>query len=229
MTFGENLKKYRQKLNMTRADLAYRITTLYGFKSSNANVQSWESGANPKIKTIIALADILGIPEQFLFDDSTQAMDAILREKMPSVRPMVSNTLKVDMLSGYIGAGSLGHLVGMDEIADVMYVDKMAVSKKYHHKKLRSILVIGDSMIPYVDAGDIVIFCDFNSDMGFMDGKYVITAAHGTMIKNLCFKSNGDIVISSCNKVYESETIKADESQDYIEIIGMVVGRILKS
>jgi phage repressor protein C with HTH and peptisase S24 domain len=63
----------------------------------------------------------------------------------------------------------------------------------------------------------------------FIDGKYVIETSAGVMVKNLCFKSNGDIVISSCNRIYESETIRASESQEYLEIIGMVVGRVLKS
>jgi len=229
MSFGENLKRYRNKLNMSRSDLAYRITTLYGFKSSNANVQSWENGSNPKIGTIVALADILGIPEQFLFDDSTQAIDMILKNKMPMVRLLASNTLEVDMLSGYVGAGSMGHLVGMDDVSDVIYIDKMLIHKRYRDKKLRSILVVGDSMNDYVDEGDIVIFCDFDSSIGYIDGKYVINNSNGIMVKNLSFKCNGDIVISSSNKIYESEVIKAHESQEYIEIMGMVVGRVLKS
>ena len=227
--FGENLMKYRKKLNMSRDDLAYRVETLYGFKCSGSSIQGWETkDINPKIGTIIALADILGIPEQFLFDDSDQAMDIILKNKMPNVRPLVANTLKVDMLSGYVGAGSAGHLIGMDDVSDVLYVDKMMVEKKHRNNKLQSLIVIGDSMQGYVDAGDIVLFTRLDHSTGYIDGKYVIETAQGIMVKNLSFKCNGDIIISSCNKVYAPETINHKESQEYLEIIGMVVGRVLK-
>lgn len=228
--FSENLKKYRKELGLTRENVAFRIREVYGEKCTGASIQSWERGTNPKTSMISMLADVLGIPEQYLFDDSERATDMIIREKIPMVKNMTENTLKVDMLSGYAGAGSVGHLVEMKSVSDILYVDKMMIEKKYRDTKLQSLIVIGDSMTPYVDAGDIVIFSVTDHGTShFPDGKYIIETAQGMMVKNLCFKCNGDIVISSCNKVYESETINAEESQEYINIVGMVVGRVLKS
>ena len=105
----------------------------------------------------------------------------------------------------------------------------MLVDKKHYYDKLESLVVIGDSMFPYVSAGDIVIFSVTVPGIKLIDGKYVIETSAGVMVKNLSFKCNGDIVISSCNKAYESETINANESQEYLNIVGMVVGRVLKS
>ena len=228
--FGQKLRYYREELGLTREQVAFRIREVYGEKCTGAHIQNWENGTNPKTTMISMLADVLGIPEQYLFDKSEKAIDMIVKDKVPMVKSMVENTIRVDMLSGYVGAGSVGHIIDMKAVPDVMYVDKMMIDKKYRNNKLQSIIVIGDSMSPYVDAGDIVMFSVTDPGTShFPDGKYVIETAQGMMVKNLCFKCNGDIVISSCNKVYESETINAEASQEYINIVGMVVGRILKS
>jgi len=49
------------------------------------------------------------------------------------------------------------------------------------------------------------------------------------MVKNLKFMCSGDIIISSCNKAYSDEIINSEESQELLDILGIVVGRILKS
>ena len=227
--FSENLRKYREKLSLSREGLAHRVRSIHNIGCTKENITSWEGGANPKIDAIIALADVLGIPEQYLFNDSSDAIDTVIGEKMPMVKGMVENVLRVDVINGYCGAGSAGHFIDMDSIREVIYVDKMLVDKKHYYDKLESLVVIGDSMTPYVNAGDIVIFSVSVSGTRMIDGKYVIETSAGVMVKNLSFKCNGDIVISSCNKAYESETINSKNSQEYIDIVGMVVGRILKS
>ena len=227
--FSEKLRKYREKLALSREGLAHRVRSVHGVNCTKENITSWEGGANPKIDAIIALADVLGIPEQYLFNDSSEAIDTVIGEKMPMVKGMVENVLRVDMVNGYVGAGSVGNFIDINSIREVIYVDKVLIDKRHHNSRLESLVVVGDSMVPYVNAGDVVIFCVTAPGTKTIDGKYVIETSAGVMVKNLSFKCNGDIVISSCNRIYESEIIKANESQEYLEIIGMVVGRVLKS
>ena len=227
--FGENLKKYRKAINLTREQVAFRVNRVYGVKCTGAHIQNWENGTNPKTSMISMLADVLDVPEQYFFDDSERAIDMIVRDKIPMVNTMVDAVMRIDLLNGYVGAGSAGHLIDTD-ITEVIHVDKMMIKKEYRDSAtLKSIVVVGDSMVPYVNEGDIVMFSVTKpGTCAYLDGKYVIKTSQGIMVKNLSFKCNGDIVISSCNKVYGSETIRAGESQEYLEILGMVVGRVLK-
>ena len=68
--FSENLKKYRKISGMTQEELANKINILLNSNYTKNNVQSWERGVNPKIDVISAIAEILEITEQYLFDDS---------------------------------------------------------------------------------------------------------------------------------------------------------------
>jgi transcriptional regulator with XRE-family HTH domain len=227
--FGALLKKYRKKSGMTQGDLAHRVEILTGKKCKTESISSYEKDTNPKIETIYILAEILNIPVQFLFDDNEKAIDVILKNKMPSIRPLVANTFKIDMISGHENNVKNGHLQGMENIPDVMYLDKMMIDKKYHKHKLKGLICVGDSMQPYLRCGDIAIFCSLPHDKEyFMDGKYAISTSQGIMIKNISFSQNGDLIISSSNKEYISETIKKTDQYNNMHIIGSVVGRILK-
>ena len=85
-------------------------------------------------------------------------------------------------------------------------------------------------MIPYVNDDDIILFHPLKDTTHRLnDGKYVIQTINGTMVKNLKFMCSGDIIISSCNKAYSDEIINSNESQELLDILGIVVGRILKS
>jgi len=230
--FGELLKKYRKQSGMTQEDLAYRVEMLTGRRCKVADISGYERGTNPKIDTIQAIAEVLGIPEQFLFDDSEKSVNKIVDSVLPNYNSFTEHTKKVPLLGGYVGAGSAGYIpsVGEKNIIDYLYVDKYSIEQKYKDRDIYGLIVIGDSMKPYVDNDDIVLFNKLDAgSYNLSDGKYIIETCNGIMVKNLTFKSNGDIVISSCNRVYSDEIIKSDESQEYLDIIGVVVGRILKN
>ena len=228
-TFAEQLKKYRSKRNrMTREELAKKLSDLLGYEVKITNVTSWERGTNPKIEVIEAIAEVLNIPVQYLFDDSDDAIKKIVNDKVPYYKEMADHTEKIPLLKGYAGAGSGGVLEKSSD--EVIYIDKSFIDRRYQNRDIKALVVIGDSMIPFVDHGDIVLFSEIEKGRyNLPDGKYVITTINGTMVKNLKFKLNGDIVISSCNQKYDDEIIKANESQEFLDIIGFVVGRVLKS
>jgi len=227
--FAYQLKKYRKMRKMKQSELIEAVNLILGTNFTAGNVSTWERGVSPKIEVIEAIAEVLKIPVQYLFDDSEECVNIIIKDKLVSVDEMRKNIKKVPLLTGYIGAGSLGTMLEKN-MNKYLYIDKEFISYKFINKNIKAITVIGDSMIPYVNSGDIVLFYELErGQYNLQDGKYVITTANGTMVKNLKFKLNGDIVISSCNSVYKDEIIKSDESQEYLEIVGFVVGRILKS
>lgn len=227
--FSYNLKKYRNIEKISQKELAQRISEITNKSFDDANVRSWENGTNPKIEVIVAIAEILNIPEQYLFNDSKDAINKIVSKEKPDLNSMIEHTKKIPLLNGYVGAGSGGNIEKL-EVDKFIYVDISLVKRAYQNKDIKALTVIGDSMTPYVNAGDIILYSLIErGQYNLIDGKYIIETINGTMLKNLCFKSNGDIVISSCNKTYSDEIIKSNETQEYLEIIGFSVGRLLKS
>jgi len=227
--FSELLKKYRNITGLKQSELADKINKLIGVDVKSINVSSWENGTNPKIEVIEAIAHILDIPVQYLFDDSDKAINKIISNKAPRIKEVVEHTIRIPLIDGYVGAGSSG-VVDVLKVSDFLYVDNGSIKRKYVNEPIIAVPVIGDSMTPYVNDDDIILFNPTeNKSYNLNDGKYVIQTINGIMVKNLKFMCNGDIIISSCNKAYSDEVIKSNESQEYLDILGIVVGRILKS
>lgn len=238
--FGKQLKKYRDYKRLTQADLAEQLSVIIGKSFNGSNISSYEDGTNPKIEVIEALATILNIPEQYLFNDSDNTLEKIAKDeiqknpekykrKIMTKAEIERDIIKVPLYDGYVGAGSAG-IIDTFEIKDYLYIDNQSIKKAYKHKEIKALEVIGDSMIPYVHCCDIVLFAPLQQDgTHLVDSKYIIQTCRGIMVKNLSFKTNGNIIISSCNSTYPSEEIDAKESQENFEILGIVVGRILKS
>jgi len=226
--FKINLKKYRKQRKLSQKELAEKISLLVDKDVQDSNVQSWERGINPKIEVISAIAEALDIPEQFLFDDTPEAINKIVSREAPKIRTMIEHVKEVPLLKGCVGAGSTG-IIDKIEIDKYLYIDKCLLKKSFQTKEIKALTVIGDSMVPYVDNGDIVLFHQIEKGQyNLTDGKYIIETINGIMLKNLKFKCNGDIIISSCNQAYSDEIINANDSQEYLDIIGVAVGRLLK-
>jgi transcriptional regulator with XRE-family HTH domain len=237
--FGKQLKKYRELKRLTQSELAIKLSNIIGKNFNGSNISSYEDGTNPKLEVITALANILDVPEQYLFDDSDNKLDKLCtnvikqdpdkyKRKLMTNTELTRDVMKVPLLDGYVGAGSTGIIENIN-ISEYLYVDNHSIKKAYKNKEIQALEVIGDSMSPYVDCCDIVLFTPLAAGTHLIDGKYIIQTCNGVMVKNLSFKTNGNIVISSCNPTYPPEEINLKESQEAIDILGIVVGRILKS
>lgn len=228
--FGTNLRKWRIKRKLTQADLANKLSNLLGEEIKQINVGKWETGTNPKIMVIEAIAEVLNIPEQYLFDEKEEKLKKIMLDYNPNMNEALSNTKKIALIDGYIGAGS-GGIIDNVNIKDFLYIDNYSISKRYKDQVINAIEVVGDSMTPYVYDSDIVLYKPVEEKYltNLHDGKYIIETINGLQIKNLSFKSNGSIIISSENSAYPLEEIKKSESQEFLSIRGIVVGRILKN
>ncbi len=211
---------------------------------SKSTAISWANGTRfPKdILKINELADVLGVSfldllpithkekktivKNALVDEFEQYIDYLPTSILPD------NLKTVSLTNGYIGAGSFG--VNDDiEVVDKIYVDINTIEKAYRNKELEAIRVSGDSMKPYINDGDITLYCKFkNGEKAMGDGKYIINTNQGEQIKNIKFMLNGNIRIISENPSYHTKDGYDEEidkeSQEYLNIIGKVVGRILK-
>ena len=80
--FASQLKKYRVLKHFTQAELASKVTRYLNKHIDQNNIKSYEGGTNPKIEVIYALAVVLDIPHQYLFDDSEKALNLIARKEV---------------------------------------------------------------------------------------------------------------------------------------------------
>lgn len=136
---------------------------------------------------------------------------------------------KISLKSNYVGAGSSG-LLNEDEILKELYIDTNQIAKKFRNHHINGVQVIGDSMFPYVNQGDIILYIDRPNNYPNIDGKYIISINGNIQVKNISFKTNGSIIISSENKNYESEIIENESQEmDNFSIIGIIVGRLLRN
>ena len=155
--FSRNLKIYRKTQKLTQGELAKLLTEKTGKIYTDKNVQSWENKTNPKLEIIISLSDILGIPEQYLINDSTDKINKIVNNEIPNFKNVLEHTKKVNLIDGYAGAGSSGEIESIN-IINHLYIDNSVIKKEYRGQEIKALTVIGDSMFPYVSCQDVVLF-----------------------------------------------------------------------
>jgi len=238
--FAAKLRFFMDKNKITGQQIADKIGV------SKSAVISWANGTRKFPKDIIKIyeiADVLGISVLDLLPYSLEEKQKIVKNALVDEleeyeKYLPSNLIPpsirtVHLINGYVGAGSFGLNDSDLEVIDKIYVDIHTIEKSYRNKELQAIRVAGDSMLPYVNDGDIALFCKFkDGEAPNGDGKYIISTSQGEQIKNLKFMLNGNIRIISENPSYHTkdgydEEIDKD-SQEYLKIIGKVVGRILK-
>ncbi len=81
MTFGENIRKYRTKLNLTQEDLAAKIGI------SGQAVSKWETNDSlPDTALLTGIADALGVSLDILFDRKTVTREAMTQSVFDYLR-----------------------------------------------------------------------------------------------------------------------------------------------
>lgn len=233
--FSAKLRYYMDKTGLTGEKIADKMDI------NKSTVIHWSNGRRfPRdILKISELADILGVSMIDLLPVTHKEKAKLVRkeltENIEDYEDYMSNTLPRSLLSiplvdGYVGAGSTG-LVSKENI-DHIYVDIHSIDIRFQKKQLQAIQVVGDSMKPYINDSDIALFIPIESGEKLTDGKYIISTPQGEQLKNIKFMLNGNLRIISENPSYHNskgydEEINKD-SQEFLTIVGRVVGRILK-
>ena len=132
-----------------------------------------------------------------------------------------SNTIEIDKLSLKASTGT-----GIENF-EVEVEDKIKLSSSIFRthpnpKHLKVIEVIGDSMEPTLQEGDLIVIDTSYSHT--VDGIYAINIQDEVFIKRLQFKLDGTIKIISDNPKYETMTYNPKESKDInFNVIGRKV------
>ena len=109
------------------------------------------------------------------------------------------------------------------ESDDFIQVSKNLFRTTPKEDNLRAVKIIGDSMIPMLQDGDVAIFC--KGSTYDKEGLYIINKGNELFIKNLSVDLQNNLHVESANPAYKSFTVPF-ESQEYTFIIGKVLATV---
>ncbi len=120
----------------------------------------------------------------------------------------------------YVSAG--GGALNYDEQSEFLSLDEEIVNHlggKGAIKNIHALNVLGDSMEPTLNDGDIV-FMNRDSTNPNRNGVYIVSTLVGIFVKRLQLKSDGTVALVSDNEAYSDEIVNAED----IKVLGKVVG-----
>jgi len=235
----KNLSKVLSDNKISSKDLSIMLKEL-GFKVGKDTIDGYRKGSilNPKLSVLDAIADICKTNVIEFFENRKAIKEEIVKKefkehksKYESLLPtgsLPSFLTKINLKNGYTGAGSFGTADEEEDIKE-LYIDINQIDKKFRNHNINGIKVFGDSMSPYIEHEDIVLYIEIPVNYPTLDGKYIINYNGNLQLKNISFEPNGDIVISSENKTYSDKIIYKDSQEmENFRRVGIVAGRILK-
>lgn len=121
----------------------------------------------------------------------------------------------------YASAG--GGAINYDEESEYINVDEMTLQSMHivDAKNIEAINVIGDSMEPTLNDGNVV-FVDRNNINASRGGIYIFSTPNGIFIKRLQIKTDGQLELISDNPNYANESVNAED----VKVLGKVVGAV---
>ena len=201
---GNNIRYLRKKMNMSQEDLSDKL----GYKSFSS-VQKWESGiADPTFKTVEKIADVFGVS---MNDLTTKDLNAPL-----SFNDTKSRGVRIPVL-GEVAAG-----IPIEAVEDIIDYEEISedMAKRGEFFGLR---INGDSMLPMIYKGDIVIV---RQQPDAETGDVVIVRINGdnATCKQLRKLSDGALELISMNPSYSPMFFsREDVISKPVEIIGKVI------
>ncbi len=120
----------------------------------------------------------------------------------------------------YASAG--GGALNYDEQSEFLTLDEEMVNHlggKHVIKNIHALNVVGDSMEPTLNDGDI-LFMDRNSVNPNRNGIYIVSTPAGIFVKRLQLKLDGTVALVSDNESYSDEIVNTED----ITVLGKVVG-----
>ena len=190
-----NIAKYRKQKGLSQLQLAEKMLI------SRSTLSMWETGATePSFEQIMKLCDLFAItPEQLMTD---RILETNKKVKIPVVGEIKAG----------LPAFADENIIDYEEITD-----EMAKSGEFFGLKVK-----GDSMLPRIVEGDVVIVKKQNTaDNG--DICVVLVNGDSATLKKVKFADNGIMLIPN-NPNYETMFYSKKQIQELpVEIIGKVV------
>ncbi len=231
MTLGSKIKRARSAKKMTQLQLSEVVGV------NRASIAQYETDTFvPPISTLKKIADACDVDMLYFFDDEDASKNQIVKkelknnfEKYAHLIPAEYSLKNVVFLSKsemLIGAGSEGaYDLDLFNKETKIAVDRSFI-KGLDPKNLKLFEVVGDSMQPEYDEGDLAIvdMVNFRGDFIKIGGIYVVRVGDVVYVKRVEFLPKGAIKLISLNSKY-GDLYPHKEGYEY-EILGKVCGKI---
>ena len=188
---GLNIKKIRKKKHWTQEYLAEKLGC------SSVQVGKWEKASdNIEIRTVKRIADILKVPLSFITGEQLIDLD----------KASDYEYVFIPQVAGRISAG--GGLEPDNTIELKMAFRKDWVERKGNPNDMSIIRVLGDSMEPTLQSGDLVLINHSRNYIDPQGGIYALAIDGQIMLKRVqLVPSKGHARIISDNPQYETEIV----------------------
>ena len=188
---GLNIKKIRKKKHWTQEYLAEKLGC------SSVQVGKWEKASdNIEIRTVKRIADILKVPLSFITGEQLIDLD----------KSSDYEYVFIPQVAGRISAG--GGLEPDNTIELKMAFRKDWVERKGNPNDMSIIRVLGDSMEPTLQSGDLVLINHSRNYIDPQGGIYALAIDGQIMLKRVqLVPSKGHARIISDNPQYETEIV----------------------
>lgn len=188
---GLNIKKIRKKKHWTQEYLAEKLGC------SSVQVGKWEKASdNIEIRTVKRIADVLKVPLSFITGEQLIDLD----------KASDYEYVFIPQVAGRISAG--GGLEPDNTIELKMAFRKDWVERKGDPNDMNIIRVLGDSMEPTLQSGDLVLINHSRNYIDPQGGIYALAIDGQIMLKRVqLVPSKGHARIISDNPQYETEVV----------------------
>ena len=201
--FKKNIKKFRKELGITQTVLAQKIEEETGKHCSTENIKSWESGVNPKIEMIEALATALNKPIQLLFNDNIEELEKVNCVREEKILYGSCKRENVQITDAYKNE--------YYEI-DPRFVESIKGGELFFLK------IETDALRPTLKKNDTAIFKKIESMDRLDNGLYILESAGTFRVREIFFLSDGSFQVG---------TGESKETVDNVGLFGVVVGRVV--
>lgn len=196
MTFGNILKKLRQDNNMTQDELAKKIDT------SRSNIANYENGKNmPSVDILEKLSKLFDCTTDYLLGKSDNRNSDVPISKIP-----ILGTVKA----------------GYDWLAEENIVDYITLKENIPNVgEYYALRITGDSMLPLLAEGDLVIVHDQDDVESGQTAVVLINGEEATVKKVV--KTKEGIELHAMNPYYPVKKFTFEDMQKIpVKIIGRV-------
>lgn len=216
--FGENLKKHRLRLGLSRSAAAELL------QISPSTLQAWEedSARLPNAWDIQRIMDVYKINVEDLYSGEVSAI------KLSTLQDANGNYVDVDQFAfipRYNVRAAAGHgaAISNENIMHHLAFRKYWIDNELcaSAKDLVVISVAGDSMEGEIDNGDIILINTADKELN--NGIYVVRIDGDLLVKRIQKLVGGIIKVISANDAYESFSIDTNNLPSDFECIGRVV------
>ena len=223
ITLGEKIRLIRKSLELNQLEFAKKL----GFKSATAVSKFEDNSRNPKKNNLIEIAKMgnITLDELLIGIEFKEYPNA---NGPAGIKPIVNNSadgyvssdefMFIRQMRGKISAG--GGLEPDDTVDLRIAFRKDWITHKGKPENMSLIKVDGDSMIPTLLNGDLVLVDHGKNYIASQGGIYAISVNHEIMIKRVQpVFPNGKLRVISDNKQYEAYEIESDK----VKINGKII------